>query len=153
MPFQYYWEDLVPGAEWKLGNYFLTQTDLIEFAKRFDPQPFHVDPEKAKESALGRLCASGSHTFVLVQRLTFDALYSKAATIAGMGVDKVRFIRPLLPDETMSGSAKVLSRLAHPVKPDRGIVVIGSTATDPRGDCVATMETTFQVFRRAPATS
>lgn len=144
----YFWEDLEPNTTWKLGEYLLTEREIIDFATRFDPQPFHVDPVQAKSSAIGCHCASGSHTYLIAQRLTFDVVYSKIAVIAGVGVDKIRFLRPVLPNDVLSGVAKVLSRKLHPSRRDRGFVVIGITATNLAGECMATMETTILVFRK-----
>jgi acyl dehydratase len=64
-----YFEDFEPGVETQLGQYCLSQAELIEFATRYDPQPFHTDPIAAQTSLIGCLCASGNQTYVITQRL------------------------------------------------------------------------------------
>ncbi len=143
-----YFEDFEPGVETQLGQYRLSQADIIEFATRYDPQPFHTDPIAAQTSLIGCLCASGNQTYVITQRLVYDRVYSRAAVVAGLGVDKLRFHRPVLPDESLSGHVTVLSRRKTTRWSDRGVVVIGVVTTNPRRETVASMETSILVMCR-----
>ena len=143
-----YFEDFEPGVETQLGEYHLSQGELIEFATRYDPQPFHTDPTAANASLIGCLCASGNHTYVATQRLVYDCVYSRAVVIAGIGVDKLRFHRPVLPDESLSGHVTVISRRRSISRSDRGVVVIGVVTINPRHEMVASMETSFLVMCR-----
>lgn len=143
-----HWEDLQPGFSLKLGSYFLSQDELIQFARQYDPQTFHVDPELAKQSPLGCLCASGLQTTAITQRLTVDELFAKTHLVAGLGVDKLRFYTPVLPDETLSASMVVRKAFRTPGSKDRGIVIYDVEVTNPREEKVSSMQATIMVMCR-----
>ncbi|MFT3819118.1 MAG: MaoC/PaaZ C-terminal domain-containing protein [Rubrivivax sp.] len=143
-----HYEDFVPGAQYALGEYLVERDEVIDFARRFDPQPFHVDETAARASPLGRLCACGSHTFAICHRLAFDRVYGRAAAVAGAGVENIRFLTPLLPGDVLTGVATIGDCRASRSQGDRGIVAVGLAMRNQRGDKVATMETSLVVLRR-----
>ncbi|MGH1370941.1 MAG: MaoC/PaaZ C-terminal domain-containing protein [Cellvibrionaceae bacterium] len=145
----FHWEELQPGFSLDLGSYHLSQDELISFARQYDPQTFHVDPEKAKQSPIGQLCASGLQTTAITQRLTVDELFSKTHLVAGLGVDKLRFYTPVLPDETLSASMLVKRAFRPPTASDRGIVIYDVEVTNPRGEKVSSMQATIMVMCRS----
>jgi acyl dehydratase len=117
-----YLEDYVAGAVHEFDGIVVDQDEVIAFAKRFDPQPFHTDPEAAKQSAFGGLIASGWHTASLMMRLFVDHYLSHVASLGSPGVDQLRWLKPVRP-----GDRLVLRVTVHEVKrsrskPDRGIL-------------------------------
>ncbi len=144
-----HWEELQPGFSLDLGSYYLSQDELIRFARDYDPQTFHIDPEKAKLSPLGQLCASGLQTAAITQRLTVNELFSRTHVVAGLGVDKLRFYTPVLPDESLSASMLVQKAYRPSTSKDRGIVVYDVEVKNPRGEKVSTLQATIMVMCRA----
>ena len=135
----YYWEDLEPGLHLDLGQYFLSEEELLSFAQQYDPLTFHTDPEAAKETPIGVLCASGVHTIAIAQRLIVEGLLKKTAVVAGMGVDKVSFHRPVLPNETIAVSITVTKR-NQPIKNlGKGRVFYSVKAYNPRKELAFSM--------------
>jgi acyl dehydratase len=114
-----YAEDFAVGDEFALGSYTITKDGIVEFAREFDPQPFHVDEDAAGESMFGGLVASGWHVVSLTNRLMTDALFSRMALRGGHGTDEVRFLEPVRPGDTLTGVVEVVeisdpeSRLQH----------------------------------------
>ncbi len=92
-----YFEDYLPGSVHEFGSVTVQKNEIIEFARRFDPQRFHMDPEKAKQSAFGGLIASGWHTASLCMRLLVDHYVSRVASLGSPGVDELRWRKPFRP--------------------------------------------------------
>ncbi|MFM9378737.1 MaoC/PaaZ C-terminal domain-containing protein [Gordonia sp. VNK21] len=105
-----YGEDLVEGAEYRLGEYTLTEAEIIDFAKQWDPQAFHTDPQAAESGAYRGIIASGVQTIAVMQRLTVQAVYEGWSVIAGRRVGETLFLRPVRPGDTLTGTA-VLRRV------------------------------------------
>ncbi|MGC8660009.1 MAG: MaoC family dehydratase, partial [Desulfomonilaceae bacterium] len=117
-----YFEDYLPGTIHEFGSITVEETDIIEFARRFDPQPFHIDPRAAERSVFGGLIASGWHTACLAMRLLVDNYVSKVASLGSPGADELRWTEPVRPGDTLNLRVTVLeSRLSHS-KPDRGTI-------------------------------
>ena len=104
----YYFEDLAPGTVLEFGDAEMTAEAIIEFARQFDPQPFHIDPEAAKTSLFGGLCASGWHTASVMMRLWVDNYLSPEASLGSPGVDEVRWHRPVFPGDRLSCRVEIL---------------------------------------------
>jgi acyl dehydratase len=117
-----YFEDYIPGRVYEFGSIAVNEADIIAFAKRFDPQDFHVDPEKAKHSQFGGLVASGWHTLSLMMRLYVDHYLSHVASMASPGVDEIRWPNPVRPGDTLRIRVTILEARPSKSKPDRGIV-------------------------------
>ncbi|GAC57936.1 hypothetical protein GOHSU_27_00720 [Gordonia hirsuta DSM 44140 = NBRC 16056] len=99
--------DLQVGAVYRLGEYALTGDDIVAFARQWDPQYFHTDPEAATHSPYGGLIASGIQTLGIMQRLCVESVYAQWKTIAGRTLDQVQFARPVRPGEVLSGLARI----------------------------------------------
>ncbi|MEI8183847.1 MAG: MaoC family dehydratase, partial [Desulfomonile sp.] len=97
-----YFEDYVPGSVHEFGSIAVEEAEMINFARRFDPQPFHIDPEAAKQSIFGGLIASGWHTASLAMRLLVDHYISHVASLGSPGVDELRWLKPVRPGDTLS---------------------------------------------------
>lgn len=117
-----YFEDYLPGAVHEFGSITLREVEIIEFARRFDPQPFHTDPEAAKKSAFGGLIASGWHTASLAMRLLVDHYISRVASLGSPGVDEVRWRNPVRPGDTLSVRVTVLESKLSRSKPGQGSI-------------------------------
>lgn len=117
-----YFEDYVPGSIYEFGTIAVAQDDVISFAKSFDPQDFHTDPEAAKQTIFGGLIASGWHTAALMMRLYADHYLSKVASLSSPGVDELRWKYPVRPGDELSIRVTVLEARQSNSKPDRGIV-------------------------------
>jgi acyl dehydratase len=117
-----YFEDYVPGPVHEFGNIAVEEDEMIDFARRFDPQPFHRDPVAAKRSVFGGLIASGWHTASLMMRLFVDHYLSHVASLSSPGVDELRWLKPVRPEDTLSLRVTVSGTKRSASKPDRGIV-------------------------------
>lgn len=118
-----YFEDYVPGSAFEYGEISLTADEIIDFAKRFDTQPIHTDPEAAKRGPFKGLIASGWHTASVMMRLLADHYISHVAGMASPGVDEIRWLVPVRPGDTLSIRVTVLEARRSRSKPDRGLVI------------------------------
>ena len=119
---QRYLEDFVPGTVYQAGSVQVTEAEIVEFATRYDPQPFHVDAEAARASIYGGLIASGWHTVAMTMRLLVDGVFNGTASMGSPGVDEVRWLLPVRPGDTLSPRAIVLETRPSRSKPDRGVL-------------------------------
>jgi len=117
-----YFEDYRPGAVHEFGSTTIEEADVIEFARRFDPQPFHTDPEAAKQSVFGGMIASGWHTASLSMRLLVDHYISRVASLGSPGADELRWRKPVRPGDTLSVRVTVLESKLSRSKPDQGTI-------------------------------
>lgn len=139
MPKTFYWEDFEPGMHLEVGEYFLSEQELISFAKQYDPQTFHIDPDAAKDSPIGVLCASGIQTMAITQRLIVDNLLNRTALVAGMGVDELRFNTPVLPNEKLRVTITVSERNKPKKDIGKGRVYYTVKAYNPRNELAFSM--------------
>jgi acyl dehydratase len=117
-----YFEDYVPGSTFEYGSVKLTESEIIEFATKFDPQPFHVDPAAAATGPFGGLIASGWHTASLMMRMLADGYLSKVASLGSPGIDELRWLKPVRPGDVLRLRVSVLDSRVSKSKPDRGLV-------------------------------
>jgi len=117
-----YFEDYVTGDVHEFGAAAVTEAEIIEFGRAFDPQSFHIDPERARHSGFGGLIASGWHTAGLMMRIVVDHYLSSVASVGSPGVDEVRWPRPVRPGDVLSVRITVVDARRSRSKPDRGVV-------------------------------
>jgi acyl dehydratase len=146
-----WFEDFVPGHVYTMPGTTLSERDIIEFASRWDPQPFHVDPEAASRHAFGGLFASGFQTLCLVFRQFADAGVLANCAYAGGGLDRLRWLRPVRPGDTIRSTAEVLELRPSPARTDIGRVVMRHDAFNQRDETVMTLSCTHVVKRRPAA--
>jgi acyl dehydratase len=115
-------EDYVIGSVSEFGSIAVEEAEIIEFARRFDPQVFHTDPEAAKKTIYGGLIASGWHTASMMMRLIVDHYLPTARSLGSPGIDNLRWIRPVRPGDELSVRVTVLEANRSRSKPDRGVV-------------------------------
>jgi len=133
---QRYFEDYAVGAIFDCGNIAVDQAEMIAFARRYDPQYFHADPEAAKESAFGGLIASGWQTAALTMRLLVEGYLSSVASLGSPGIDELRWTRPVRPGDILHVTVNVLDAKRSRSKPDRGIVRSLIEVTNQSGESV-----------------
>lgn len=117
-----YLEDYVAGDVHEVGTFTITEQEILEFARRYDPQPFHADPEAARHSSFGGLIASGWHTCALMMRQLVDGYISAAASLGAIGMDELRWLRPVRPGDRLAVRATVLETRPSRSRPDRGVI-------------------------------
>ena len=122
-PAERYFEDYHVGMIDEFGDIAVTAEEIVEFARRYDPQPMHVDSEAAARGPFGGLIASGWHTAAMVMRLFVEHYLSKVATLPSPGVDELRWVRPVRPGDTLRVRVTVLETRRSRSKPDRGLVL------------------------------
>ena len=144
-----YFEDFTPGREFRTDGATITEAQILDFALAFDPQPFHLDAEAAKQSIFGGLIASGFHTMALTFRLFAQTRALAACSLGSPGVDELRWLRPVRPGDTLRAVVHVAEQRPSSSKPDRGIVRLQWTTLNQAGEPVLTM-TSMQLVRRRP---
>ena len=117
-----YFEDYVAGTVHEFGSTVVEQDEVIRFARRFDPQVFHTDPEAARDTIFGGLIASGWHTGAMMMRLLADHFISKVASLGASGLEELRWLKPVRPGDELSLRVSILETRRSRSKPDRGVV-------------------------------
>lgn len=117
-----YFDDFVIGQTFELGSVTVTEADIIDFATRYDPQPFHVDTEAAKASPFGGLIGSGWHTAAMFMRLLADGLLNGSSSQGASGIEALRWLAPVRPGDTLRGRYTVEDATPSATKPNRGTV-------------------------------
>jgi len=117
-----YFEDIEAGMAYEFGQILIEEAEIIDFAQRFDPQPFHLDPEAAKQSLYGGLIASGWHTASLMMRILVEHYLSPVTSLGSPGVDELRWLHPVRPGDVLSLRVTVVNTRRSRSKPDRGLV-------------------------------
>ncbi len=143
-----YFEDFHPGDTFDLGATQITAEEMISFARQFDPQPFHLDPEQARETIYGGLIASGWHTAALLMRLIVDGLLNQTASIGSPGVDELRWLRPVRPGDVLHARLTVLECTPSKSRPNMGIVRSRSEVFNQQDEVVMTVVGVNFVGRR-----
>jgi acyl dehydratase len=117
-----YLEDFRAGEVIELGSHTVAEEEILDFARRYDPQPFHVDPERAAESIYGGLIASGWQTCAIYMRLVVDGLLGESSSMGSPGLDSLRWLLPVRPGDTLRARYTVLEVTPSRSRPDRGVV-------------------------------
>ena len=144
-----HFEDFAPGQVYELGTRLVTESEIVAFAREWDPQPFHIDPEAAKSSVFGGLIASGWQTGAIWMRMYVDTMLGSAAR-GSPGIEELRWLAPVRPGDTLSGSLTVLDTTASERDPTRGTVRIRAELVNQNGVTVMAM-TSRGHFGRRPA--
>ncbi len=141
-------EDFEPGQVYELGSCTVTEEEIVDFARRFDPQPFHLDPEAARESVFGGLIASGWHTGAMWMRLYVDSMLGDSDGRGSPGVEELRWLAPVRPGDTLSGRLTVLDVMPSASRPDRGTIRIRGEMVNQDGVTVMSMTSRGHFGRR-----
>jgi len=117
-----YLEDITVGEKFEFGSYKVTAEEIMDYARRYDPQPIHLDDGAAREAGLGGLIASGWHSTGMYMRMMVDHVLGGGNTMPSPGVDEIRWLKPVRPGDVLSMRGEALEARPSRSKPDRGIV-------------------------------
>lgn len=144
-----FFDDLPVGYRFTTEARTLPLAEIVGFARRWDPQPFHTDPEAAKASPYGGIIASGFHTILTAFLLTLEADVWAEASMGSPGMDDIRWLKPVYPGDTLRAEAEVVSSAPSASRPDRGRTGIQYRVFNQNGDEVASYRATH-ILRRKP---
>jgi len=147
------WEDFTPGRVFEHAPRRLPRDEMIAFAAEFDPQPMHLDEAAARETMLGGLAASGWYLCCILMRMCADAFVVDSSSMGAPGVDEVRWLLPVRPDEELSLRATVLETRVSKSRPDMGFVRFEFELFNAKGQRAMTLTTSLMMGRREKAAS
>ncbi|WP_404402728.1 MaoC family dehydratase [Pelagibacterium halotolerans] len=145
-----HYEDISIGESIALGPRKITKRDIIAFASEFDPFPFHLDEKAAKQSLLGGLAASGWQTGALSLRMLVDEFLSKIASMGGLGFTNLKWKKPVMKNDTISGTATITSLRRSKTHPEMAIITIALDMRNQKGQQVMTLNLANLVEVRNP---
>jgi acyl dehydratase len=146
-----YFEDIVVGSTSSFGHYEVTREEVIEFASKYDPQPFHLDDEAAAQTYFGRLSASGWHTCAMTMRMLVENMKTnQQAGLGSPGVDEIRWLKPVYPGDTLRVEGEILSKRQSQSKPEMGSFQGRNTVFNQHDEAVMTMVSTGLIRVRNP---
>src|SRR5438552_14010053 len=117
---QRWFEDYTVGEVFEFGDHLVTAEEIVDFARRYDPQPFHIDPVAAAQSSFGGLVASGWMSGAVLMRMMCDHFIPPSSAMGSPGVDELRWLRPVRPGDRLKARVRVLQTRRSQSKPDRG---------------------------------
>jgi len=144
-----YFEDIEIGEVHRFGRYEVTREEIVEYAGQFDPQPFHLDEDAAKQSMFGGLVASGWHTGAMLMRMICDHAIPGAATTGALGFDDLKWLKPVRPGDVLSVETRITEKIESRSRRDVGVVKIESRVLGQHGHAVMTL-TSLVLYRRRP---
>ena len=142
-------EDFTVGDRFPTGSVTVTEDSITSFAAQYDPQVFHLDREAAAQSLFGELVASGWQTAAMTMRLMVDSRFAGATPLIGLGVEGLKWPRPVRPGDTLSATVEVLEIRPSQSNPTRGSMRIRTTTVNQDGETVYEMTSTTLVPRRS----
>jgi acyl dehydratase len=146
-----YFEDLEVGSETYFGSYTVTREEVLEFARKYDPQPFHLSDEAAAKTYFGRLAASGWHTCAMTMAVIVRHMdETPQAGLGSPGVDELRWLRPVYPGDTLHVRGKVVEKTPSRSKPEIGSFRTETTVSN-QDDVPVLRFTSIVLIRRRPA--
>ena len=145
-----FFEDYPPGAVFTAGSMPVSEAEIVEFARKYDPQTMHTDPEKAVEGRFGGLIASGWHTGALMMRMFADNFLSPESSIASPGLDELRWLRPVRPGDVLSLRVRILDARRSQSRPEQGIVHSLVEVLNQKGETVMSLKP-ISLIRIRPA--
>jgi len=134
-----YYEDLVVGTKASFGRYEVTREEVVEFASKYDPQPFHLSDEAAAQTYFGRLSASGWHTAAMTMRMAVDNMSThRQAGLGSPGIDELKWLRPVYPGDVLRCETELLEKRLSKSRPEMGITKGRTTVFNQRDEPVMT---------------
>jgi acyl dehydratase len=143
-----YYEDVAVGETVEFGGLEVTKQEILDFAARYDPQPFHLDETAAKASMLKGLAASGWHTAAMTMRMSYDSFIKSSASMGAPGVDELTWRQPVRPGDRLIGRRSVLNKRVSRSRPEMGIVQNVIEVFNQIGQTVMTQKNAFLIARR-----
>ena len=146
-----HFEDLVVGAQTDFGSYHVTREEVLDFARKYDPQPFHLSDEAAAKTHFGRIAASGWHTAAMTMAVIARAVVDQEQAGRGSpGIDELRWLKPVYPGDTLHVRGEILEKTPSRSKPDIGSFRTRTTVTNQHNVPVMTF-VSIVLIRRRPA--
>jgi acyl dehydratase len=145
------YEDLEVGSTTEVGRHTFEADDIISFAERYDPQPFHLDEAAGKASSFGGLVASGWHTCAVFMGMLVRTRLKDSTSMGSPGIDEIRWLKPVRVGDTITMYQKVLDKRVSSSKPDRGIVSTEWVGVNQDGETVITVRSKGMFGLRHPA--
>ena len=147
-----YYEDMVVGKKASYGSYVVTRDEVIDFATKYDPQPFHLDDEAAAATHFGRLSASGWHTAAMaMSMMVANFMQEKSAGLGSPGIDELRWVKPVFPGDTLRCENELLSKRRSRSRPEMGITKSRTTGFNQNDEVVMTMVANGLIGVRDPS--
>jgi acyl dehydratase len=144
-----YFEDLEVGAETDFGSYGVTREEVLEFARKYDPQPFHLSDEEAAKTHFGRIAASGWHTCAMTMAVIARYVVKhEQAGLGSPGVDELRWLKPVYPGDTLHVRGTIVEKRASQRRPEMGSFRTETTVTNQDGVPVMTFTSIVLIRRR-----
>jgi acyl dehydratase len=144
-----YFEDLEVGAETCFGSYDVTRDEVLEFARKYDPQPFHLSDEEAAKTHFGRLAASGWHTCAMTMAvIARHVVDDEQAGLGSPGIDELRWLKPVYPGDTLQVRGEIVEKTPSRSRPEIGSFRTRTTVTNQDGVAVMTMVSIVLIRRR-----
>lgn len=144
-----WFEDFASGETIPLGSHEMTREAIVDFARKYDPQPMHLDDVGGATSLLGALSASGWHTGCVLMRLFVDALLAHTASLGSPGIDTLKWLKPVHAGDRLTAKLTVLETRTSASRPRLGFVRSRFDVVNQKGIPVLMMESTLMVERRA----
>lgn len=146
-----YFDDLAVGDRFTGGPLTVSDEEIVQFAGRYDPQPFHLDAEAAKSTLFGGLAASGWHTAALTMRMIVESDAELAGGYIGMGVDSIAWPKPTRPGDRLRVEGEIVEARLSTKRPDRGIARVRIVTLNQKDEVVQTMIANLLVPTRGGA--
>jgi acyl dehydratase len=146
-----YFEDFPAGRVDESARRTITREEMVEFARKYDPQPFHLDDAAAKTTIFGGLIGSGWLTVSVMMRLLWDTMLKDVMSLGSPGSDEIRWLKPVRPGDTLRARFTVVEAIPSRSKPDRGVVKTFTEILNQHDEVVMTMRG-MGMFGRRPAT-
>ena len=143
-----WFEDYAEGLVLEVGEQAVDEAEVLSFARRYDPQPFHTDPEAAARSIFGGLITSGFHTCALMMRMLADHYLAPESSLGSPGLDELRWLLPVRPGDRLSLRLTVLEARSSRSKPDRGLIRTGVAVLNQTGAEAMTLIVTTMALKR-----
>ena len=146
-----YFEDVELGSETLLGPYDVTREEVLEFARKYDPQPFHLSDEEAAKTHFGRIAASGWHTCAMTMAvIARKVVETRQAGLGSPGVDELRWLKPVYPGDRLTVTGTVVETTPSRSKPEIGTIRTQTVVTN-QDDVPVMRFTSIVMMRRRPA--
>lgn len=146
-----YFEDIAVGDETLFGHYDVTREEVIEFAEKYDPQPFHLSDEAAAKTHFGRLAASGWHTCAMTMAvIARHVVKTEQAGLGSPGVDELRWLKPVYPGDRLTVTGKIVEKTPSRSKPQIGVIRT-ETSVRNQDDAPVMRFTSIVMMLRRPA--
>jgi acyl dehydratase len=133
-----WFEDYRAGQVYEFGPAVMEEAEILDFGRRFDPQPFHTDPDIGAASPFGGLAASGWHVCAVMMRLLVDGLISRAASLGSPGIEQIRWVKPVRPGDALKCRLTITSARRSRSRPDRGIISMHVAVLNQNAEVVMT---------------